>query len=557
MGILPGFIKSILDTEDNHLRFERFCLNIYSETEGVELDIKRIAQTTQSKTIVYCTSKLLSEHKCTDIESVIRAEYPSVETVHVLGQVQFISLAERHENVFRKHYTAEIENLERSLLRMPGTIDKAEELGLRLALLTHESDDAQALRKELTTRLILDTLSDGTLKTPLQLSASITALLHLPRTISKDYIRESVVQLVDQDLVTIEDDVVRLTELGAKKINTVEEEAVTRLLEGRVAVRNAIERLTGNRLTDDHFNQLWNVFQDGITDLFYSHGLSIVKMIRSALREEEWKPEKGIVEIPLEEFADRVVNHIGEPQLRREIRQAIIDMFLERGSEAFNWLTQVCGIYVMMCSLGFETLSNEQIVKVLACYCLVPDSDIVLSLLCIGEDNHDDVEVILSGWKAIGGKLFMVRPVLEEVAYHAWISEYDYDSFSERLALLSDQEVRRLVDNAFVRAFRKEAGSLTDRKHWQLYIKQFKGNSEYDYGYISEYLRTDHGFGLIAEDTEKNMDFRDEIRRFLIGKLCEQMRCQPSELDSKIVGKSARDVRLVASLETTRQYFPP
>ena len=506
MGILPGVIKSILDTEDGHLRFERFCLDIYSETEGVELvptsktwdlgrdgrsistlfkgraalcatlekdidekaksDIKRAAQNMQSKTVIYCTSKSLSERKCNDIESVIREEYPSVETVHILGQIQLITLAERHQNIFRKYYAAEIDNLERTLLRIPSTLDKAADLGLRLALLTHASDDAEALRKELAARLILDTLSDKISKTPSQLAASITALLHLPRTISTNYIRELVLQLSEQGLVSIEDNAVKLTEVGVEKINTVEEEATTKLLEGRIAVRSAIERLTGNKLTDDHFNQLWNVFQDGLTNLFYSHGLAIVKMIRSALREEQWKPEKAIVEIPLEALADRVVNSIREPQLREEIRQAIIDMFFERGREAFNWLTQVCGIYVMMCSLGFETLSNEQIVKTLACYCLVPDSDIVLSLLCIGEDNHDDVEIILSGWKAIGGKLFMIRPVLEEVAYHAWISKYDYSSFGESLALLSDQEARRLIDNAFVRAFRKEAGSLTDSKHW-------------------------------------------------------------------------------------------
>lgn len=276
-------------------------------------------------------------------------------------------------------------------------------------------------------------------------------------------------------------------------------------------------------------------------------------MIRSALSEEEWKPEKDIVEIPLEAFADRVVNSISESQLRQEIRQAIIDMFLERSSEAFNWLTQICGIYVMMCSLGFETLSNQQIVKALSCYCLVPDSDIVLSLLCVGEDNHADVEVILSGWEEIGGKLFMIRPVLEEVTYHAWISDYDYNAFGERLASLSDQEARRLVDNAFVRSFRKEAGSLTDKKNWQLYIKQFKGNSEYDYGYIVEHLKDAHDFGWIAEDSEKSKDFARRINKFLIDKLCEVHRCQPSELDFKTVGKAARDVRLVTGLYNERQ----
>lgn len=582
-----------MDTEDGHLRFEHFCLDIYSETEGVELvptsktwdlgrdgrsistlfkgrtalcatlaknidekaksDIKRTAQNMQSKTVIYCTSKSLSERKCNDIESDIREEYPSVETVHILGQIQLITLAERHQNVFRKYYAAEIDNLERTLLRIPSTLDKAADVGLRLALLTHASDDAEALKKELAARLILDTLSDKISRTRPQLAASITTLLHLPRTISTNYIRELVLQLSEQGLVSIEGNAIKLTEVGVEKINSVEEEATTKLLEGRIAVRNAIERLTGNKLTDDHFNQLWNVFQDGLTNLFYSHGLAIVKMIRSALREEQWKPEKAIVEIPLEELADRVVNSISEPQLKEEIRQAVIDMFFERGREAFDWLTQVCGIYVMMCSLGFETLSNEQIVKTLACYCLVPDSDIVLSLLCIGEDNHDDVEIILSGWKAIGGKLFMIRPVLEEVAYHAWISKYDYNSFGESLALLSDQEARRLVENAFVRAFRKEAGSLTDSKHWQLYMEGFKGNSKYDYSYILEHLRDDHGFGWIDEDTEPSNDFRKRINRFFIGKLCEYNRCQPSELDNKLVGKATRDGRLLTTLHNERQ----
>lgn len=593
MGILPGIIKSILDTEDSYLRFERFCLDIYSETEGVDLvptsrtwdlgrdgrsistllegrtalcatlerdiddkvrwDIKRIAQTARFKAVVYCTSKLLSEQKCEDIESTIREEYPSVETVQILGQIQLTSLAERHDNVFRKHYAAEIDNLERTLFRIPSTIDKAEDQGLRLALLTHASDDAETLKKELAARLILDTLSDQIPRTPAQLAGSITALLHLPRTISTNYIGELVVQLVDQSLVSIEDNVVKLTELGVEKTNTVEEEATVRLLEGRIAVRDAIGRLTGNRLADSQFNQIWNVFQDGITDLFYSHGLAIIKMIRSALGEEEWKTEKAIVEIPLEKFADRVVNTIKDPQLRQETRQAIIDMFFERDSGAFNWLTQVCGIYVMMCSLGFETLSSEQIEKALSCYWLVPDSDIVLSLLCIGEDNHDAVERILSAWKAIGGKLFMIRPILEEVAYHAWISDYDYASFGERLASLSDQEARKLIDNAFVRAFRKEAGSLTHKKYWDMYINQFKGNSEYDYGYVLEHLRDDYGFGWIAEETEKNIDLTDRIRRFLINRLCEYNKCQPWELDYKIVDKSKRDARLVTAVHNERQ----
>ncbi len=119
--------------------------------------------------------------------------------------------------------------------------------------------------------------------------------------------------------------------------------------------------------------------------------------------------------------------------------------------------------------------------------------------------------------------------------------------------MLSEREARRLIYNAFVRAFRKEAGSLTDRKHWQQYIRQFRGNSQYDYGYISEHLREDYGFGYLAEDTEKNIDLTNRIDKFLISRLCRYSNCQPHELDSKTVGKSRRDSRLVIAVHNERQ----
>ena len=84
-------------------------------------------------------------------------------------------------------------------------------------------------------------------------------------------------------------------------------------------------------------------------------------------------------------------------------------------------------------------------------------------------------------------------------------------------------------------------------------MEGFKGNSEYDYSYILEHLRDDHGFGWIGENTEQNTDFRNRIDRFFIGKLCAYNRCQPSELDNKLVGKATRDGRLLTALLNERQ----
>lgn len=594
MTVLPGIAQAIFDSDDSPARFERFCLDIYREAEGVELlptsstrdlgrngrsisilspesrpvlcatlerdidakveaDVTRLDQTTQPRSVVYCSSKSLTEEKCAKIEARIRELCSSIESVQVLGQIQLTDLSLRHEECLRRHYGAEMRNVEEALLLEPAVAAEARDIGLRIALLVHASDDATELKKELKIRLFLDTLVRQEPLTPEQLNSSITAQLRLPRTLSAKYTEELLNQLARDDLVYFEGDKVALTESGIKITATVPAEASSRLLEGRIAIREAIEKLSGYQLTESQFETLWDTFQDAITNLFYTHGLAIVKMIRSALAEESWSLEKSKLKIPLDGFATRVSSVIVSTLQRDEIRQAIIDMFFERDSAAFRWLTQVCGIYVMMCSLGFETLSTQETVRVLSRFHLVPDSDIILSLLCEREENHDDVERILTGWKAIGGRLFMVRPVLEEVAYHAWISEYDYEASGKDLNVLDDKEATRLIENAFVRTFRKLAGSSCQRKYWNQYIKEYKGMSELDYGYIMAHLRDDYGFGLLSETGEEYAAFEKSVNDFAIERLCSYFSCQRHQLDSKILGKARRDSRIVTTVHATRR----
>lgn len=526
MSVQIRIIGTILGYDDSPYRFEDFCRAIYSESEGIDIvatsrswdlgrdgrsihhfggkikttllatlksdiddkiesDLSRISETTVTNSIVYCTNKPISEKKCSEIQNKIKEYCPSVDSTQVLGQYQLASLAEHYYEIFRKYYNAEIASIEKTLLR-PVEDRKESEVGLRLALLTHESEDSVKLKNELTKNLILDVISNKHELNPEQISGEISSMLHLPRTISIHYTKQLLSQLETNNLVLRENNKYRLSESGEELTRNIPQNATAKLLEGRIAIKEAISKLTGLTIKEEGFKKLWDIFQDNMTNLFHSHGLAIVKMMRSALSEEEWKQDRIKVEIPLNSFAERVASIYNEPQYRDEIKQAIIDMFFERDSEAFKWLTQVCGIYVMMCTLGFETLSREQMIKTLSCFHLVPDSDIVISLLCYGEDNHNEVENITTGWQSIGGSLSTSTPVLEEVAYHAWISEYDYNTYEDDLSKLSDNEARHYIDNAFVRSFRKESDSSTDRHHWDKYIKQYRGSVNH-YSFADRY----------------------------------------------------------------------
>ena len=594
MAVLPGVIKSVLEAENSYIRFENFCLDIIYSAEGIELaptsitrdagrdgraillslaparpilcatttpgidskvthDMIRLVQTTKTEEIIYCLSKSISEEKCISMETKIRELYPEAKSVRVLSQVQIARLIEHHEDIFRKHYAAEIRNVERALLIIRDATPDVAELGLRLALCTQAGDDASFLRKELSRCLVLSTLSEsGQLKAN-QIASSITHQLHLPQSISEEYTLQIINQLSEDGLVLIDNGVVKLTDLAESYLQKLSEQAGIKLLEGRESVRTIIEKLSGNRLADLHFEKIWDVFQDGISHLFYSHGMQIIRMVRSTLDEKDAYSTKYETYFPIENLADRIASLFTQSSQANEVRQAIIDMFTEKDSPAFQWLTQLCSIFVMMCSLGLESISSDQIIKTLSSYHLVPDSDIVISLLCEGEGNHEDVNKIIKGWKAISGNIYIAKPVLEEVAYHAWISEYDYSYFEHELSKLSDEKAKYVIENAFVRTFKKVSGELTARKYWSSYINQYKGRTQKDYSRIYQVLNDEFQFELLPESDYDNGSLREDIKAFMIEKVASWHSVEPQNLDYRAVNKIDRDIQLILAVLSERK----
>ncbi len=591
MPLLPGIVQTLFELEDNPIRFERVCLDLYKDAEGVELvptsrtwdlgrdgrsisiskngtllgilcatlsididgkveaDILRLAETTNTRAIIYSTSRSLTEHACNVLEAKIRKLYPAVKSVRILGQIQLVALAERFENTIRKHYAAEIKISEQALLTVP---NEPENIGLRLALITQTGDDARILRTELTRRLVLESLHSRGSQSAGSLAVAISGQLHLSRSMTTSYITIIISSLIEEGLVSSDKDgTICITPNGITFISGVPKEASAKLLEGRTAIRREIKRLSGHTLTEEQFERLWDYFQDGLSEVFYSHGAAIVRMVGSLITGERGKPEPKTY-LLLEEVGNHIGSLFSDPIQGDEVRQAIIDMFSEKESEAFNWLTQICSVYVMMCSLGFEALSSEQITRVLRNFRLVPDTDIIISLLCEGENNHKEVSHIVNGWRLLGGKILMSTPVLEETAFHAWISEHDYVQMWEQLDQISDSEAYHLIENAFVRSFRILSRENTSRRYWNQYINQYRGESERDYSRVMLILREDYGFDRLPDAEENYQNFPNKVRIFLAQKLAENIGISFEDLSFKMHDKSRRDGSLFGSVLRAR-----
>jgi hypothetical protein len=101
-------------------------------------------------------------------------------------------------------------------------------------------------------------------------------------------------------------------------------------------------------------------------------------------------------------------------------------MVHDKALPTFEWCTDLCACYVTICSLGLDPAAQQAILARLRNIDLILDTDIVLSYLSEGENDHEAIETIVKGWRRIGGQIYVTLPVLEEVSHHAAISKNDF-----------------------------------------------------------------------------------------------------------------------------------
>lgn len=453
--------------------------------EKVDSDLLRVTSTSSPDRLVYCSSQKLSEEKVDDITKLIRRHVPT-GSVLVLGSIQLGALAEKYGDILEKHYPAEVQSIRSALFTEPSA-DGTATKGLRLALIAFGSDEATELRHKILHNSVLEFFADGKTHTVNEITGAFSRDLGLPRPLRSELLAKIVAQEDRDETVRREGDSWIITEFGRQRLKVAPVQAATHLLEGRELVRCRLESLIGNKIADQQYQQLWSGLVDFLSGLFHANGLAVIRAVQQFLSgSRDASEDEPNLRALLVDGIRRTVSVVSTPDLRESVGLAMLDMLTERSGEAFDWLTKVAERFVVLCSLGLEATSGDEVRRAVKSHQVILDSDIILSYLCEGESDHRRSRDLLARWLQVGGRLLVSPVVLEEVAYHAWIANRDFQETEYLLGKLSRPELARYIRSTFVRAYHTIEKTP---QRWQMYIGQFRGNSNGDYSKILTMLR--------------------------------------------------------------------
>jgi hypothetical protein len=592
--MIPGIAKILIEGEISASRFEEFAVEISARVLGINLvgtstnydrardgrsltsqrrgkgqeygavlhatlradldkkvksDISTMAEHTGAKHVIYCSSQPVTEQGIDKLSAEIRAICPNVDSVTVFGSFQLSQFSEyRHPGVFENFYAGEIATIEQRLNPNRVEDETAEKRGLRLALVAFGNEDSAALRDSLLQRVVLELLSKHGELLQREMLDVISKDLGLNSCLPAGILTEAIATLRASGLVA-GDPRLSITESGKEKTQEAQVEATRDLFEGRALIKNSLESLSGLKIHDTQFQQIWNVLLDFLSDLFYTKGHQVICAVNAVFKGKSAVQKLGPVSLDslLERGANSIAATYRDVQAAGLMKQAVLDMFNEHTGPVFDWLAAVCERFVSLCALGLEASSSDELKHVLRNYQIVLDSDIVLTLLCTGEPEHDAAKSLINAWRRMGGSVRVARPVLEEAAHHAWISDMDFNQTKHLLGRLSTTGRLRYIQNAFVRTFHSVE---RDAKKWTTYINFFKGRSPEDFSKILRALRANFGVDILEE--AQDGETKRQMTKFFLDSFATSKGVPASLLNSVEVGKAERDGRLMAAISEAR-----
>lgn len=546
MSIPKGMIKRILEEETSPIRFEQFCCELFTERDQQEYlatsqswdlsrdgrtlpsatgkvgficattektfdakaksDLERLLKFAKPASIYFCTSQSESEHSLQKTENEIKELARDVQSITAVGGHQFASLVQAHRKAFEHRYVAELLDNHDFLSE---TNAQENILGMQAALATNLDETAQTLRDELLKFLTIATIASKTKCTISALAKSVSDSLHLPRIIESLYFKETIDKLSKVGLIKASNGILELTKKGEDYFQASKKHTREKNKKIKEAVRHSIEKLLNDDLSDGGFDKLWQHLQDELSNLFLAQGLKVIQAISSLTNNQNPGPRSTFGEL-LEGMRKRIIAlQIGGGR-SDAVAQAVIDLFSEKESEAFQWLSELAVKYVNLCSLGLEPSAQHEISGRLRDLDLVLDTDVILSLISEGERPHQAILDALERWKKVGGGVVITPPVIEEAAYHAWISEFEYIDLAAQLSGFTEEEMRRYVKNAFVRAFYYLGDGNYSMTRWKRYISEYRGRSREDATKIESIL-TEKDYKLVPE-MPKDAAFEKKVR---------------------------------------------
>lgn len=338
------------------------CVTLTRELDPkVSADIIKLFKRSTPETVYYCSSIRLTEDACIQLEASVRNLVNKPVSVRVLGSIQLADLSQKYEAILGRHYRSEIENIKAIFDTRQARLADRDARGLRMALMAYGSDDAHQLRENMSLQMILDALSLGE-TTEGSVAARITKDFSLPKGLSTTYIAQILTAAALKGLAVRSGQQWELTERGRCEVDRVPTEAAANLLEGRSVVRECLETLIGQKISDSQYEKTWMTLLDGFSELFHSNGIGIVSAVSSFLNQSDGTPTEDR-DLPrlIAQISAKLKAIFASDELGSQVASAMKDMFTERDGKAFHWIAGVCERFVTMCSRGLEATASDEI----------------------------------------------------------------------------------------------------------------------------------------------------------------------------------------------------
>lgn len=581
-----GLIRDVLDKDIHAIRFEQFCCDLLSEAEQrhyvvtsrsydlsrdartisgelavvccgtsgdfddkAESDLRSLLQSATPVRVYFCSNRAKSEAYLQRVKENLRSIAPQVNEVDAIGSYQLATLVQRCPEPFIRRYTSELLDYRETLLEGNLQTVQMEVAGFQVALATQFQDDARALRDDLIYTLILSVLAEKGPQSPSLLAKGVSDTLRLPRIIKRETLAEHLRFLETQSFLAFDGRVYQITEPGLERHRSLRAAGATQLRKGRDLIHNALEILLGGELAPPSFDALWSRLQDEFANLFFSHGMRLVQLIGSLVSSDCAVGASRTFSELLAGLRKMIAKSGIGGGRSEDVAQAVVDLFDDRSSNVFQWLTEMAVKYVSLCALGLEPNAQQVLALQLGRIDLLLDTDVVLSYLSEGERPHEAVEGLLRRWRELGGAMRIAPPVIEEAAYHAWISEWECREIGPLFASLAPEEVHRFAKNAFVRSFYRASKGRYNPVAWARFISEYRGQHASDSSRIAAVLKEEH-FELMS-DAEFFYDHG--FARNVANKIYDLRKIGPEDYVPKAVGdKVARDGQLLAYLRLAR-----
>ena len=426
--IPESWLYQILENEDSWNRFEDFAIAVASVLEGRSIirtsktwdrgrdgrsanagqdvfvltslrrdlkkpveDATRLKQTTPRIRRVYLyLSEALTEDFLDNATKKIRDILGDGPEIDSYGAHQLVGLvkAGKIEKQFREQYDSDLVSLR--FAHSPPQ-DNPQLNHLWLALATFEADDVQVIRRELLESTILSLLDSGA-ASPAELLAKATTRFGCP-LFSEPACATAATTLVEKGEAEALGPRYGILAKGRVRLAALNASTEAGELKGAHVVRASLEASLGHALPEQQWARLWLALQRELADVLYTRGRQFVDTVsKLATSSLDSVARDSFAEL-LERAIKKAVGETTSPVQVEKVLQAVQDAFLPGSPHnAFDFLSELAGKFIALCTLGITSEVATAIENVLATMQFVVDTDVVvswyLSLIHISEPTR-------------------------------------------------------------------------------------------------------------------------------------------------------------------------